>query len=223
MEREEKILSFHFSYISHLLLNLYNRVWCRIISPQLFDQFCSNCLEYFFFTKKVKILLKLSYVFREPNEFSVPFQELYSKLLQKHFSLALVKAFYLICEISPVQKTSASAMSEKKNSSAWSEGKSLNFFVRWKCTFPSLEFPWGRKGQRDRRLIGYLESSVEFNAKINQDNIAVAELPRLSEANKIVVFLTAWFFLLPPHLSLSVCKVKKPKHKWCGFRKDILS
>lgn len=86
-----------------------------------------------------------------------------------------------------------------------------------------MRFPWGRKGQRDRRLIGCLESSVQFNAKINQDDIAVAEVSRLSEVNKIVVFLVVWFFLLP-HLFpfLSVCKVKKPKHKWCDFRKDVL-
>lgn len=63
---------------------------------------------------------------------------------------------------------------------------------------------------------------MQFNAKINQDNIAVDEVSRLSEVNKIVVFLIVWFFLLP-HLSLSVCKVKKPKHKWCDFSKDILS
>lgn len=50
---------------------------------------------------------------------------------------------------------------------------------------------------------------MQFNAKINQDDIAVAEVSRLSEVNKIVVFLVVCFFLLP-HLSpfLSVCKAK---------------
>lgn len=143
----------------------------------------------------------------------------YSKLLQKHF--AVVKALYLICEILLLQKTMHQQCLRK--SSGWSnENCYFFFFLTWKYTFPSLEFPWRRKGQRDRRLIAYLESSVEFNAKINQDNIAVAEVSRLSEVNKILVFLILGFFLLP-HPSLSVWKVKKPKHKWCHFKKDILS
>lgn len=42
------------------------------------------------------------------------------------------------------------------------------------------------------RLTGRLELNVQFYAEINQENIAVGEVSRLSEVEEIVRFFTVW-------------------------------